>query len=176
MILVAASPREPKGLSRTRRHRRPSRGAPPTAQQKSRARRVALFRRIGAHVIAENQGKARHAGELRVALFPSKHSRVRIPSPALIAEHKYCRPPTRRPTSKANPFFGGSEHTLWPYRFPRFACLMMTSCSRVGPCDAPRQHSTTIDTLRAASLSGWRGRTSPDPQRLPPRAFQSGWR
>jgi len=33
-------------------------------------------------VIAENQGEARGAGELRVVLFASKHSRVRIPSPA----------------------------------------------------------------------------------------------
>ena len=34
-----------------------------------------------------------HAGDLRVALFPSKHSRVRIPSPALTAKDKTLRPP-----------------------------------------------------------------------------------
>ena len=44
-------------------------------------------------VSAENQGKARGAGDLRVALFPSKHSRVRIPSPAQTARNKDIRPP-----------------------------------------------------------------------------------
>ena len=73
-----------------------------------RANRVELrrfIRRIGDGVIAENQGKARLGGDLRVALFPSKHSRVRIPSPALEAEYRIAQPPTGRPTSRANPFF-----------------------------------------------------------------------
>ena len=75
-----------------------------------------FIRRITDGVIAENQGKARGAGDLRVALFPSKHSRVRIPSPALTAQKWPALPPTRRPTSKVHPFFAGSEHTLWPFR------------------------------------------------------------
>ena len=54
--------------------------------------------------------------DLRVVRFPSKHSRVRIPSPALRAECHAARPLTRRPTSKADPSFGGSEQTPWPVR------------------------------------------------------------
>jgi hypothetical protein len=47
-------------------------------------------------VIAENQGKARGAGELRVTLFPSKHSRVRPPGPrARKSRHPLSKPETR---------------------------------------------------------------------------------
>ena len=100
-----------------------------------------FIRRNTDGVIAENQGKARPPGDLRVALFPSKHSRVRIPSPALEAECGPARPPTRRPTSRVHPFFGGSEHTLWPFHFPRFVSPSATSCSRVRSSDThrPRQ-------------------------------------
>jgi len=69
-------------------------------------------------VIVENQGKTRRAGDLRVTLFPSKYSRVRIPSPALEADYIAARSPTRRPTLKVRPCFGGSEETPWPFRFP----------------------------------------------------------
>jgi hypothetical protein len=51
-----------------------------------------FIRQVTDGVIAENQGKARGAGDLRVALFPSKDSRVRIPSPALKAKNKRIRP------------------------------------------------------------------------------------
>jgi len=54
-----------------------------TARGTNRSVLSLFIRRIADGVIAENQGKARGAGELRVTLFPSKHSRVRIPSPAL---------------------------------------------------------------------------------------------
>ena len=40
-----------------------------------------------------------------------------------------------------HPFFAESEHTLWPFRFPRFASPSVTSCSRVRSSDTyrPRQ-------------------------------------
>ena len=58
-------------------------------------------RRVTDGAVAENQGKARHPGDLRVTLFPSKHSRVRppgpsgqgIPSPAHTASNRTIRPP-----------------------------------------------------------------------------------
>jgi len=59
----------------------------------ARAELSRFIRRVTHGVIAENQGKARGAGELRVALFPSKDPRVRIPSPALTARNKIIRPP-----------------------------------------------------------------------------------
>ena len=59
-----------------------------------------------------------------------------IPSPALTARNNGSWPPMRRPTWKANPYFGGSEDMLWPFHVPQFASPMMTSCSRVGPYDA----------------------------------------
>jgi len=59
----------------------------------TRAESSHFIRRITDGVIAENQGKARGTGELRVALFPSKHPRVRIPSPALTAKIKRNWPP-----------------------------------------------------------------------------------
>ena len=67
----------------------------------TRAQLSHFIRRISDGVIAETQAKARGVGELRVALFPSKHSRVRppgpsgqgIPSPALTATNKRIRPP-----------------------------------------------------------------------------------
>ena len=54
-----------------------------SARYAQRSEMSRFIRRISDGVIAENQGKARGAGELRAVLFPSKHSRVRIPSPAL---------------------------------------------------------------------------------------------
>ena len=77
-----------------------------------------FIRRNTDGVIVENQGKTRRAGDLRVTLFPSKYSRVRIPSPALTARNKADRLPTGRPTSRAHPLFAGSEDTLWPFRLP----------------------------------------------------------
>jgi hypothetical protein len=66
-----------------------------------------LVRRFGDDAIARTQGKARGAGDLRIILYPSKHSRVRpppglslegrqaagqgIPSPALTAKNKPSR-------------------------------------------------------------------------------------
>ena len=52
-----------------------------------------FIRRINDGVIAENQRKTRPSGDLRVTLFPSKDSRVRIPSPAHTANSKTIRPP-----------------------------------------------------------------------------------
>jgi len=100
----------------------------------SRANRseVSLFiRRITDGIIARIQGKARGAGELRVALFPSKHSRVRIPSPALEAEYRAARHPIGRPTSKVQPCFAGSEDTLWPFRLPPSGSLNRSMPRRV---------------------------------------------
>ena len=54
----------------------------------TRAESSHSIRRVTDGVIAGIQGQARGAGDLRVALFPSKHSRVRIPSPALTAKNK----------------------------------------------------------------------------------------
>jgi hypothetical protein len=62
-----------------------------TRHETSKGRR--FIRRITDGAITENQAKARGAGDVRVALFPSKHSRVRIPSPALEANNKTIRPP-----------------------------------------------------------------------------------
>jgi len=116
----------------------------------SRANRseVSLFiRRITDGIIARIQGKARGAGELRVALFPSKHSRVRIPSPALEAEYRAVRPPTRRPTSKVNPFFGGSGRTLWPVRLPQ---------SDSPKCSMPQRTAVSRQAVDSSSRPGTR--------------------
>ena len=59
---------------------------PASASRANRSEVSRFIRRVTDGVIAENQGKARSAGDLRVVLFPSKHSRVRIPSPALEAD------------------------------------------------------------------------------------------
>ena len=66
---------------------------PASASRANRSEVSHFIRRITDGVIAENQGKARGAGDLRVALFPSKDSRVRIPSPAHTANSKTIRPP-----------------------------------------------------------------------------------
>jgi len=66
---------------------------PASARRANRSETSRFIRRIANGVIAENQGKTRNAGFLRVALFPSKHSRVRIPSPALTAKDKTLRSP-----------------------------------------------------------------------------------
>ena len=121
-----------------------------------------FIRRNTDGVIARIQGKARGTGELRVALFPSKHSRVRPPGPRawesrhplLEADNGAARPPTRRPTSKVNPFFGGSEDTLWPVRLPHpahqivlfpgaFASLIKTRIARLTHAGAARDRPNT---------------------------------
>jgi len=57
-----------------------------------------IVRRIVDGVSVRIQGKARGAGKLRVALFPSKHSRVRLPRPqARESRHPLSQPKTRRP-------------------------------------------------------------------------------
>jgi len=67
-----------------------------SARCATRARLSHSIRRITDGVIAENQGKARWAGELRVALFPSKDSRVRPPGPrAWESRHPLLQPITR---------------------------------------------------------------------------------
>jgi len=66
----------------------------------TRAGMSRFIRRITDGVIAENQGKARGAGELRVAPFPSKYSRVRPPRPrARKSRHPLLKPNTRPPAS-----------------------------------------------------------------------------
>jgi len=64
-----------------------------SAHRATQAQVARFIRRNTDGVIAENYGKTRPPGDLRVALFPSKHSRVRIPSPALTARNKTSRPP-----------------------------------------------------------------------------------
>jgi len=64
-----------------------------------RKKRVEVRRSIRRNtdgVIAENQRETRHAGDLRVALFPSKDSRVRPPGPrAWESRHPLLQPITR---------------------------------------------------------------------------------
>ena len=59
-----------------------------SAHRATQAQVARFIRRNTDGVIAENYGKTRPPGDLRVALFPSKHSRVRIPSPALTAKKR----------------------------------------------------------------------------------------
>jgi hypothetical protein len=55
-----------------------------------------FIRRITDGVVAENQGKATGAGDVRVTLFPSKYSRVRPPGPrARKSRHPLSKPETR---------------------------------------------------------------------------------
>ena len=56
---------------------------PASACRANRTELRRFIRRVTHGVIAENQRKTRRPGDLRVVPFPSKHSRVRIPSPAL---------------------------------------------------------------------------------------------
>ena len=104
---------------RTARRQRDTRGPElVTARCASRSEVSHLIRRITDGVIAENQGKARGAGDLRVALFPSKHSRVRIPSPALDAEFKAVQPPTRGQHQKCILYSEGQRTRPGPFAFP----------------------------------------------------------
>ena len=147
---------------RTSRQRDTGRIGTASACQTTRSESSRFIRRIIDGVIAENQGKARHPGDLRVALFPSKYSRVRPPGPRawesrhplLEADNGAARPPTRRPTSKVNPFFGGSEDTLWPIRLPHpahqivlfpgaFASLIKTRIARLTHAGAARDRPNT---------------------------------
>jgi hypothetical protein len=88
-----------------------------------------FIRRISDGVIAENQGKARSAGDLSVALFPSKHSRVR-PPPGLslqgrLAAGQGIQSPAPRAKNKAGlrleanvaseSSFPRSDAALWPF-------------------------------------------------------------